>query len=63
VSDFYKSLLYNTQALETLGKLDKVSGMTSSVLEKLKGIKVDLVRGNEGWQDWDLARLIVELKK
>jgi hypothetical protein len=37
--------------------------MTRSVLEKLKGIKVDLVRGNEGWQDWDLARLIVELKK
>jgi hypothetical protein len=63
VNDFYKSLLYNTQALETLGKLDKVSGMTRSVLEKLKGIKVDLVRGNEGWQDWDLARLIVELKK
>ena len=21
------------------------------------------MRGNEGWQDWDLARLIVELKK
>ena len=39
VNDFYKSLLYNTQALETLGKLDKVSGMTRSVLEKLKGIK------------------------
>ncbi|CAB4043165.1 Hypothetical predicted protein, partial [Paramuricea clavata] len=29
----------------------------------IKEIKVDLVRGNEGWQDWDLTRLIVELKK
>ena len=63
VNEFYKNLLYNTQALETLGKLDKVSGMTRSVLEKLKGIKADLVRGSEGWQDWDLTRLIAELKK
>lgn len=63
VNEFYKSLLYNTQALETLGKLDKVSGMTRSVLEKLKGVKADLVRGNDGWQDWDLPRLIAELKK
>lgn len=63
VNDFYKSLLYNTQALETLGKLERVSGVTRSVLEKLKGIKMDLVRGNEGWQDWDLTRLIAELKK
>ena len=63
VNEFYKSLLYNTQALETLGKLDKVSGMTRSVLEKLRGIKADLVRGNEGWQDWDLTRLIAEIKK
>ena len=54
---------YNTQVLETLQKLDKVSGFTRNVLEKFKGIKADLVRGNEGWQDWDLTRLISELKK
>ena len=63
VNNFYKILLYNTQALETLGKLEKVSGLTRNVLEKLKGIKADLVRGNEGWQEWDLTRLITELKK
>ena len=63
VHDFYKSLLYNTQALETLRKLGKVIGFTRNVLEKLKGITADLVRGNEGWQDWDLTRLISELKK
>ncbi len=61
VNEFYKSLFM--QALETLGKLDKVSGMARSVLEKLRGIKVDLVRENEGWQDWDLTHLIAEIKK
>ena len=63
VNEFYKNLVYNIQALETLGKLDRVSGLTSSIFEKLKGIKTDLVRGSEGWQDWDLARLVQEMKK
>lgn len=63
VQNFYKTLMYNVQALETLGKVEKVNGTTRSVLEKPKGIKADLVRGQESWQDWDLPRLIVELKK
>ena len=63
VNEFYKSLHYNTQALETMGKLEKVSGITRTVLEKLKGIKADLVRGNSDWQEWDLGRLISEIKK
>ena len=49
--------------METRYKLEKVSGLTRNVLEKLKGIKADLVRGNEGWQEWDLTRLNTELKK
>ena len=63
VNDFYKTLLFNVQSLETLGKIEKVNGMTRSVLDKLKGIKADLVRGQENWQDWDLPRLTQALKK
>ncbi|XP_046862784.1 uncharacterized protein LOC124456361 [Xenia sp. Carnegie-2017] len=37
--------------------------MTRNILKKLKGIKAGLVRGNEGWQDWNLTNLISELKK
>ena len=37
--------------------------MTRSVLDKLKGIKGDLVRGEAGWQDWDFRRLVLALKK
>jgi hypothetical protein len=51
------------QSLETLGKIERVNGTTRNVLEKLKGIKADLVRGEEGWQDWDLPRLVNALKK
>ena len=63
VHDFYKTLSHNVQSLQTLGKIERVNGNTRAVLEKLKGIKADLVRGEEGWQDWDLPRLVVALKR
>ena len=63
VNYFYKTLLFNVQSLETLGNIVRVNGMTRSVLDKLKGIKADLVRGQDNWQDWDLPRLTQALKK
>ena len=63
VNCFYKTLLFNVQSLETLGKIERVNGMTRSVLDKLKGIKADLLRGQDNWQDWDLPRLTQALKK
>ena len=32
IDKFYKTLLYNVQSLETLGKLERVNGMTRSVI-------------------------------
>ena len=62
VNSFYKTLI-NVQSPETLGKIERVNGMTISVLDKLTGIKADLVRGQENWQDWDLPRLAEALRK
>ena len=45
IHEFYKKLVYKFQSLETLGRLKDVSGNTRSVLDRLKGIKADLVRG------------------
>ena len=63
VNNFYKVLLFNVQSLETLGKIERVNGMTRSVLDKLSGIKSDLVKGQGNWQEWDLAHLIAALKQ
>ncbi len=63
VNNFYKILLFNVQSLETLGKIERVNGMTRSVLDKLSGIKSDLVKGQGNWQEWDLAHLIAALKQ
>ena len=40
-----------------------VKGNLRSTLDKLKGVKADLVRRNEGWRDWDFKDLLRELKK
>ena len=63
VKEFYKQLRFNVQSLETLGRLAGVRGNVRSTLDKLKGIKNDLVRGNEGWKYWDFTDLLKELKK
>lgn len=63
VDGFYKKLLYNVQSLETLGKLRDVTGNVRAVLDKLKGIKADLVRGQEGWQEWDFSQLLQAVKR
>ena len=48
VKEFYKQLRYNVQSLDTLERLGDVKGNVRSTLDKLKGVKADLVRGNEG---------------
>ena len=63
VKEFYKQLRYNVQSLDTLERLGDVKGNVRSTLDKLKGVKADLVRGNEGWRDWDFKDLLRELKK
>ena len=63
VEEFYKRLLYNVQSLETHGKLRDVAGNVRAVLDKLKGIKSGLVRGHEGWQEWNFRQLLQAIKR
>lgn len=49
--------------MDTLAWLMDVKGNVRSTLDKLKGVKADLVHGNEGWKDWDFKDLLTELKK
>ena len=62
VDDFYKKVVHSVQSLETMGKLRDVTGNVRAILDKPKGIKADLVRGQPGWQDWDFPKLIEALR-
>ena len=58
IHDFYGKLASSVQALEALGKLKTVSGYAGLTLDKLEGIQADLVRTNDGWQDWGFTQLL-----
>ena len=50
VHDFYEALLYNVQSLETLGKTSECVALVRGILNKLPGIKAELVQGHPEWQ-------------
>ena len=60
---FYEKLLSNVQALETMGKLGEVNGYVRMPLDKLEGIRSDLVRTDDSWQEWKFPHVIEALRK
>jgi hypothetical protein len=60
---FYNKLLFNVQSLETLGKLKEVNGYVRMCLDKLEGIRGDLVRTDDDWRQWDFIKLVEALRK
>ena len=63
VSQFYDKLCSNVQSLETMGKLGEVNGYVRMTLNKLEGIRGDLVRTDDNWQDWKFPQLVEALRK
>ena len=63
IHEFYAKLSSSVQALEALGKLKTVSGYTRLTLDKLEGIRADLVRTDDDWQDWGFTQLLEQVKK
>ncbi len=62
IHEFIKALSYNVQSLETLGKLSQCLSMVRGIIDKLPGIKAELVTNQAGWQDWGFAELLQALE-
>ena len=63
VHDFYEKLMSSVQALKTMRKLNKIKGYVRNTLAKLPGIRSDLVRLDDSWQDWRFCQLVEALRK
>ena len=63
VREFYKKLSKNFDALQTLGEGEMFKGFVLSTLNKLPQVKPDLVRTDEGWEDWNMEKLIDSIQK
>jgi hypothetical protein len=54
---------FYVQSLETLGKLKEITGYVHNTLDQLEGIRGDLVRNDDNWQEWDFPKLVEALSK
>ena len=62
ILEFYQMLSPNLQALETMGRIKEVNGYVSMTLDKLDGIRGDLVRTDDNRQDWEFPHLLEALR-
>ena len=47
IHEFYSKLVTHVQALETMGKLNMINGYVRTVLDRLPGIRSDIVRHDD----------------
>ena len=59
---FSEKLQYNIESLETLKKINNVDGYVRMTLNKLPGIRGNLVRTDPKWKDWNFNKLIEALR-
>ena len=63
VHDSNEKLATNIQALDTLGKIKEINGYVQVTLDKLPGIRADLVHLNDNWHDWAFPQMLETLRK
>ena len=59
---FFEKLYVSWHALDTIKKLKEMHGYVKIILDKLPGVRVDLVRLDGNWWEWELPELSESLK-
>ena len=62
IHDFCDKLMFSVQSLQTMGKLEQVNGYVAMTLDKLPGIRGDLVRTDPSWENWIFDKLTEALR-
>ena len=63
IHEFYDRLVTNIESLKTMGKIRKINGYVRLTLDKLPGIRADLVRTDDDWQEWGFPQMTEVLRK
>ena len=56
-----EKLLCSVQALGTMKEIKVMTGRV--ILDKLQGVRPDLEKNDDNWQDWKFQQLVVALEK
>ena len=62
IHDFFEKLVTHVQAVETMGKLKTINGYVRLLLDRLPGIRSDLVRDDVNWTNWEFPHLVEALR-
>lgn len=62
VQDFHDKSMSSVQELETMRKLIVIKGYIRSTLDKLPGIREDLARLDDSWEDRGFCELVKTLR-
>ena len=63
IHEFPEKLLCSLQALNTMEKIKEMNGYVRVTPDELKGIRVDLVKNDDNWQDWKFQQSVEALEK
>ena len=63
INEIYEKLVTNIQTLESPGKKKDIGGNVRLTLDKLSGIRSDLVRLDDNRQEWRFPQLVEALRK
>ena len=63
INEFHDKMVTNIQTLQSMGKEKDIRGYVRLTLDKLPGIRADLVRLDDNWQEWGFPQLVEGLRK
>ncbi len=63
IHNFYETLLYNVESLQTLDSLGKLDAAVRFTVDKLDAIKSELAMTNEDWNKWTFEQFVEALGK
>ena len=58
IHEFYDSLLFNVESLQTLEKLNEIDAAVRFTLDKLSIIKHELALLDENWSEWNFKKFV-----
>ena len=63
IYEFSNKLPSSVQTLDTMRKIKEMNWYVRVTPDKLQGIRADLVRNHDNWQEWKFQQLVEALKK
>ena len=63
INEFYEKLIVSVQALDKMHKFGDIKGYLRLTLDKLPGIRADMIGLDHEWQEWEFPKLVESLCK